>query len=173
MNQYPNQEQPPSQQYQGYAPRSSNFSHEYQQERAQADASERYVYQAPFVRRRLLGRRGLIGVAGAVVALLGFFLPYYATYSGNLLASLYGIYWLEVLFLVAAFALFAARLLLPSLEAHRRRWALVLAALGGGGAFIHYLLVTMDSVPIYWGVGAWLYCLGMIVVGISGLLLLV
>ena len=117
------------------------------------------------------GRRGLIVVIGAIVALFGFYLPYFATYSGYQLASLYGIYWLDAVLAVAALLLLTAKLFVPALERFKQRWALGLITLGVGGAVVHYWLVTHDSMLFYWGVGAWLYLLGMLAVALGGLLL--
>jgi MFS family permease len=39
-------------------------------------------------------------------------------------------------------------------------------------AFLHYLMVGRDSMPAYWGAGAWLYFIGMVVVAMGGIPLL-
>jgi peptidoglycan/LPS O-acetylase OafA/YrhL len=146
MNQYPYQQQPSQPQHQ------------------QPGYSQQPGVHSP-------GRRGLIVVIGAVVALFGFFLPYFSIYSGYQLASLYAVYWLDGGLAVAALLLLAARLFVPALETLKRRWALALMTLGVGGAFVHYWLVTHDSVLFYWGIGAWLYLLGMLAIALGGLLL--
>src|SRR5579859_1741928 len=120
---------------------------------------------------RLSGRRGLIMGIGGVVAFLGFLLPYNWSYSGYALASMYGIYWLDGLCVVAALVLIGALRVLPAwVQANKKRWAQSLMALGGGGALLHFLIVNTNASPFYWGIGAWLYLLGMIAVGIGALL---
>ena len=185
MQQDPYQQPTPQQQqYQGYGPQNpyqqptpaqpqhhNSYPYEYQQSRSQADPQPQQMYQKPLARQQSLDRRSLIGGIGAIMALLGFFLPYFATYSGHELASLYGMYWLDVIFVVAAFLLLAFRLFVPSLMPPRRL-ALLVIVVGAAGAFIHYLLVNLDSIPMYWGIGAWLYFLGMIIVAICGVSLL-
>jgi hypothetical protein len=159
MDQYPNQRQKSAQQ-QGYsgAPRPndpySSSQHPYQQP---ADQTLKQKQQ----------RLYLITCAGGLLALLGFLLPYFATYSGYLLASLYGLYWLDPLFAVAALFLMAVVVI-----GGKGRWAWGLIGIGIIAAFLHYLIVGRDSTPAYWGVGAWLYFIGMVVVAIGGVPLL-
>ena len=168
MNQYPNQE-PSQHPYQNYAPQPAN-PYEHQQAR-RPPSSQRQPSPKEHPPIQPLGRRGLIVAIGGILAAIGFFLPYYATYSGYLLASLYGLYWLDIVFVTAAFLLLFARLALPVLETYRRRWAIALLLIGVAGAFLHYTVVNLNSVPMYWGIGAWLYFLGMIIVAIGALLL--
>jgi hypothetical protein len=168
MNQYPNQE-PSQQPYQGYAPRPGN-PYEYQQA-YRPSTSQRQPSPTEHPAIRPLGRRGDLVALGGILAVIGFFLPYYATYSGYLLARLYGMYWLDILFVTAALLLLIARLVLPVLQTYKRRWALALLLVGISGAFLHYTIVSLDSVPRYWGIGAWLYFLGMLAITLGGILL--
>lgn len=168
MNQYPNQE-PSQQPYQNSVPQSSN---PYKRQQVYAPlSSQQQTSSTVHQPIQPLGRRGLVVVIGGILAAVGFFLPYYATYSGYLLASLYGLYWLDIVFVTGSFLLLFARLALPVLQTYRRRWAIALLLVGVAGAFLHYTVVNLDSVPMYWGIGAWLYFLGMIIVAIGALLL--
>lgn len=180
MDQQPYQNQPPHQEQpyqQGYIPPSPQAYSEYQRAykqstiQQQTPGSYQPMNHTVNQKRGLLSRRGLIGVIGCCVALLGFLLPYYGTYSGYFLADVYSIYWLDAVFAVAALALLAARRALPM--ARNRRWTLSLLAISIVSIGFHYLLVTRDSVLFYWGLGAWIYWLGMVIVAISGLFLLV
>ena len=175
MDQQPYQNQPSQeQQYQqGYMPPSSQAHSEYQQayERSTIPQQMPESYQLTSYganqRRSLLSRPTLIGVIGCGVALLGFLLPYYGASSGYFLTTFYSIYWLDALFALAALVLLAARRVLPT--ARNRRWTWTLLATGMVGIGMHYLLVTRDVPLSYWGLGAWIYWLGMATVVISGL----
>lgn len=122
------------------------------------------TYQAPKQKQK---RLYLIPLGGSLLALLGFLLPYFATYSGYQLASLYGLYWLDPLFAVAAMFCIAVVVI-----GGKGRWAWGLIGIGLVAAFLHYLIVGRDSMPAYWGGGAWLYFIGMVVVAIGGIPLL-
>lgn len=160
---YGYQQQP----YQGYQPPSRGT----QQAGAPMFGAQSGAGRSATPGMRLSDRRGLIVGIGGIVAFLGFLLPYNWSYSGYQLASMYGIYWLDGLCVVAALILIGTLRVLPSwVESRKKRWTQLLMALGGGGALLHFLIVNTNASPFYWGIGAWLYLLGMIAVGIGGLL---
>lgn len=160
MDQYPNQRQESGQQQQEYR----SAPHQNGPYSGSQQPYQGFAYQAPKQKQK---RLYLITLGGSILALLGFLLPYFATYSGYQLASLYGLYWLDPLFTIAAIFLMVVVVM-----GSKGRWAWGLISIGLVAAFLHYLIVGRDSIPAYWGVGAWLYFIGMVIVAIGGIPLL-
>ena len=138
--------------------------------------------------------RNIIAGIGAILAIIAFFLPYYTISfslsgisSSNLSESGYAIggrYWLDWIIALAALAIVillqfgeqwfksstnpTIQRVVKSLTSQPQTWYTRLIAIGGFGIFFHFIL-DLGRLNI-WGVGSWLYLLGMIAVVTAGVL---
>jgi hypothetical protein len=121
---------------------------------------------------RFLGKRGLLVAAGAVLATLAFFMPYYSIFSGYYLAAetLDDKWWLELILPLVALAVVIVRQTVPRLKQQKRSSSLIIAGSGILGVLIHYWFLSGIISTNYWRFGTWTYLLGMAIVAIGGLL---
>jgi len=129
---------------------------------------------------QFLGVRGLIVAAGAILAVLAFFvLPYYSSYTGyNLATGYYYLlgqelnvkWWLELVLAVAPLFVVIAQKVVPSVKQRRRLWSLVIGGCGVLGALINYWFMNALADSNLWSFGTWGYFVGMALVVVGGLL---
>jgi hypothetical protein len=157
---------PPSEQpYANYYPGSS-------QSKGESGSSGKRAGRIWHALVRFLGKRGLVVAAGAVLAVLAFFvLPYYSSYSGYFLAAqaLDDKWWVELVLAVVPLIVVVGRQIVPSLK--QRSWSLVITGSGVLGLLVNYWLMDGTISSNYWRLGTWSYFLGMALVAVGGLLL--
>ncbi|HEY7420090.1 MAG TPA: hypothetical protein VH593_33235 [Ktedonobacteraceae bacterium] len=160
----------------------------YQQASPYAPASRRLAIA--------LDSRYLAAGSGAIISFIAFFLTYYyvsftllgATTTnvatGVQMAEGTGRYWLDLIIALVAIAIPVLlqfgkqwfktsttpmlQKLLSSLDTKPRNWGLWLFITGLAGIFVHFIL-DLNRIG-EWGIGAWLYLLGMIAVAVGGFL---
>jgi hypothetical protein len=181
-------QQPPS----GYGEQQSYQQGAYQQPPYQQSP---YQQQSPYYAPSAVAFdwRYITAGVGALLSLIAFFLPYYsfggATYYGVTSPS-YGVSGLQIghqvlLDIIIALAAIVIALLLQfghqifkapaspnmqrlanSLNANQRSWGLALLVIGAFGVFFRFILDL--SVLNIWGIGSWLFVIGMIAVAVGG-----
>ena len=179
--------QPPFHQGGGYQPPFSQTGGNYQPPFQQGYQQQIPYQQSPYQQSPYpqsspisLDYRNLIAGIGAIVAIVAFFLPAY-TISFLFLG---GRYWLD--FFIALVALAIVILLqfgeqwfksstnptiqrvIKSVTSEPRTWYIRLITVGSFGIFFHFIL-DLGYLNI-WGVGSWLYLLGMVAIVVAGVL---
>ncbi|HTK07166.1 MAG TPA: hypothetical protein VL485_08355 [Ktedonobacteraceae bacterium] len=122
---------------------------------------------------QFFGKRGLLAVGGALLAVIAFFLPYYSSYSAYFLASqtLDDKWWLELALAAFPLAILLALRTIPRVKLQRRRWSLLVLGSGVLGLLLNYWFMDMTIGTGYWRFGTWAYFVGMALVALAGLLL--
>jgi hypothetical protein len=189
--QQPSYQQPPYQQG-GYQQQPPYQQGVYQQQQQQQQAYSPYQ-QSPYPQAPAMSfdYRNIIAGVGALVAVIAFFLPFssflytsiYSTYSPSGF-QLGGRLWLD--FIIALLALGVVVLLQfneqllktavnPTLQRLRtsltdqpKTWYTGLIALGSFGIFFHFILDVGQISS--WGIGSWLFLLGLIAIVVGGVL---
>ena len=146
------------------------------QEKVRTGNDARFAAQWWNALTQFLGMRGLLAVAGSVLALLAFFImPYYSLYTGYFLAAQAydDKWWLELVLPVVSLVIVFAQRFVPRLQQMRRRLALVILGSGLLGLLVNFWFMNMVISSNYWRFGTWSYFVGMALVALAGLLSLI
>jgi hypothetical protein len=187
---YPQQQQ--SYQPGGYQQQQVPFQQgDYQQGSYQQSNYQQAPYQqTPYPNKQALNinldYRNIIIAVGGLLSFIAFFLAYYSagydyyhyTESGADLARGNGRFWFDMLFALAAI-LIAVLLqfgdqwfksgtssFVERLAHNKRLWVNIIIGIGVYGILVHVFNIGNIG---YWGIGAWLYLLGMIAVLVGGI----
>lgn len=190
-NQQPPQPpQPPFQQGGGnYPPRFQQGSYQQGAYQQQSPYQQSPYPQSPSIS---LDYRNIIAGIGAIIGLISFFLPYYTVSfseipNSSISESGYGIGgrdWLDFIIALAALAIVVLlqygeqwfksstnptiQRVVKSLTSQPRIWYTRLITVGSFGVFFHFIL-DLGRLN-FWGIGSWLYLLGMIAIVVAGVL---
>ena len=189
--------QPPFQQGDGgYQPPFQQGGYQQGAFQQQINYQQSPYQQSPYPQKSAisLDYRNIIAGIGAIIALISFFLPYYTISfsfsdlsSSSLSESGYsagGRYWLDFIIALAVLAIVillqfgeqwfksstnpTIQRITTSLTSQPRVWYTRLIAVGSFGIFFHFIL-DLGHLNV-WGIGSWLYLLGMIAIVVAGVL---